>query len=455
MRSPHAECMTENTNHAVVIGASVAGMAAAAAVSNHSDHVTLVEREVLPPAGQARRAVPQGRHVHALLPGGLAAIEQLLPGFEAELVAGGAVRCDSMRQIRFVISGHQFTRDAPAATNVLASRPYIEGHLRRRVLELPNVTLLDGASVQGLTVGPDGLAITGARLTDRAIAGDLVVVATGRAGQLPAWLEALGFPTPAEEKLRVDIRYASRHLRIQDGCLGEDKLILITPQPGRPRGMGLFAQEDGTWLLTLVGYGSAHRPPTDEAGFVEFLASVAPGDVLAAVIAGELLDEAVTHAFPESRRRRYERVARFPSGLIAIGDVISSFNPVYGQGMSVAALEALALRHALESGTDRLPQRYLKAARGIVDVAWGLAIGSDLSLPEVAGPRSLSTRLSNQWAERILRAAEHDAHVAGVFGSVTDLLAPPTVLMSPRFAWRVVRGRRTATRSHSQTAPVA
>ena len=133
--------MTDNTNHAVVIGASVAGLLAAGAVCDHFDRVTILEREVLPPPGQGRKAVPQGRHVHALLPGGLAAIEQLLPGFQAELVAGGAVRCDSMREIRFVASGHEITRDAASATNVLASRPYIEGHLRRRVLGLPNVTL--------------------------------------------------------------------------------------------------------------------------------------------------------------------------------------------------------------------------------------------------------------------------------------------------------------------------
>jgi 2-polyprenyl-6-methoxyphenol hydroxylase-like FAD-dependent oxidoreductase len=123
--------MTDNTNHAVVIGASIAGLLAACAVSDHFDKVTILEREVLPPPGQGRKAVPQGRHLHALLPGGLAAIEHLLPGFQAELVAGGAVRCDSMQEIRFVASGHAMTRNAASATNILGSRPYIEGHLRQ------------------------------------------------------------------------------------------------------------------------------------------------------------------------------------------------------------------------------------------------------------------------------------------------------------------------------------
>jgi 2-polyprenyl-6-methoxyphenol hydroxylase-like FAD-dependent oxidoreductase len=429
----------------VVIGASVAGLLAASAISEYFDRVTILEREVLPPPGEGRRAVPQGRHLHALLPGGLAAIEELLPGFEAELVAGGAVRCESMQEIRFVASGHEMSRDAASATYILSSRPYVEGDLRRRVRALPNVELVDGVSAQGLVAGLDGVSVAGVQLANEVITCDLVVVATGRAAQLPGWLEALGYSAPAEEELTVNIRYASRHYSIPDGYLGGDKLILITAAPGRPRGMGLVAQEDGTWLLTLVGYGPEHKPPTDDAGYIGFLASVAPADVLAGVLAGAPLDDVVTHAFPASRRRRYERLARFPGGLIALGDAISSFNPVYGQGMSVAALQAVALRRILASGSDHLSRRYFRAASKIVDIAWDLAIGSDLSLPEVEGERSIPTRLSNAWSERILKAAEYDPYVAEVFGSVTDLLARPEVLLRPRFVWRVVR--RAAPRS--------
>jgi 2-polyprenyl-6-methoxyphenol hydroxylase-like FAD-dependent oxidoreductase len=277
-----------------------------------------------------------------------------------------------MQEIKFVASGHEITHDTGSAANILASRPYIEGHIRRRVLELPNIRLVDGATVQGLVLGPDGVSVAGVQLTDKVLTCDLAVVSTGRAGQLPAWLELLGFPAPPEDELTVNIGYASRHFNIPDGYLGRDKLILVTAAPGRPRGMGLFAQEDGTWLLTLFGYGPQHRPPTDDAGYLEFVASVAPSDVLAGVVASKPLDNVVTHAFPASRRRRYERLAKFPRGFVVLGDAISSFNPVYGQGMSVAAIQAVALRQSLSSGEDQLSQRYFEAARRIVDIAWDL-----------------------------------------------------------------------------------
>jgi 2-polyprenyl-6-methoxyphenol hydroxylase-like FAD-dependent oxidoreductase len=447
--------MTNNGKHAVVIGASVAGLLAARAVAEYFDQVTIVEKEVLPPPGEARRAVPQGRHVHALLPGGLQAIDQLLPGFQAELVAAGAVRCDSMKEIRFVVSGHQITREAGSSTNILASRPFIEGHIRRRVLAVPNVRMLDGMSALGLAAGPDGQSVAGVRLADRVLASDLVVVATGRTGPLSTWLERLGFAPPHEDELSVDIQYASRHLKISDTTLGSDKLILIGAEPHRPRGMGLFKQEDGTWLLTMVGYGPDHRPPTDDVGYLAFVGSVAPPDVFEALRLAEPLDAVVTHAFPASRRRRYERLRRFPEGLIVAGDAICSFNPVYGQGMSVAALEAVELQKCLARGVDRLAGRYFKASAKVVDVAWDLAVGSDLSLPEIVGKRPLAIQLSNAWAELVLRAAEKDAKVAEVFGSVTDHLAPPTVLLHPKFVWRVLRNQPRAhgTRQSSSAAP--
>jgi 2-polyprenyl-6-methoxyphenol hydroxylase-like FAD-dependent oxidoreductase len=448
--------------HAVVIGASVAGLLAARVLAGTHEQVTIVERDALPAIGEGRRAVPQGNHAHVLLASGQRAIEELLPGITDELHAAGALSCTSMREIRFVVAGHELTREAVGADVLLASRPLIEGHLRRRVRALANVVVRERCDVVDLLTSTDGARVTGVRALGRDGAGaeerldaDLVLAASGRDARVPARLEALGYPRPAEERLVVDLSYVSRRVRLRPGALGADKLVGIGARPGLPRGVMLIAQEDH-WILTASGYGAAHHPPTDEEGHLAFVASVAPPDVLAAIRDGEPLGDLVSHGFAANRRRRYERLRRFPDGLLVVGDAISSFNPLYGQGMSVAALEAIELRRCLERGDQRLAQRFFGAAAKVVGQAWDMAVGGDLALPEVEGHRPLALRISNAYVERLLRVAEHDPVVASAFSDVGDLLAPPQELLRPRILWRVLHAtRRRAPASTSAHEPVA
>lgn len=432
--------------HAVVIGASMAGLLGARALADAYERVTILERDELPAVGEGRKAVPQGRHAHALLASGQRAIEELLPGITDELLAAGALLCKSLGEIRFVVAGHELTREAEGADVLLASRPLIEGHVRRRVLALPNVRVRERQDVLELLTSADRARVTGVRVRGRGrdgdtepVEADLVVAASGRGGRVPAWLEALGYPRPDEERLPVDLSYVSRRVRLRPGALS-DKLILIGARPGLPRGMALIAQEDDHWMLTASGYRAEHHPPTDADGYLEFLATVAPPDVLAAVGDSEPLGDLVAHGFPANQRRRYERLKRFPDGLLVIGDAISSFNPLYGQGMSVAALEAIELRRCLGRGERRLAHRFFRAAGKVVDQAWDMAIGGDLALPEVEGHRPLALRVTNAYVERLLRVARHDPIVAAAFGDVGDLLAPPTEILRPRILLRVLRG---------------
>jgi 2-polyprenyl-6-methoxyphenol hydroxylase-like FAD-dependent oxidoreductase len=257
-----------------------------------------------------------------------------------------------------------------------------------------------------------------------------VAAVTGRGGGVAAWLRELGYPRPDEERLAVDLTYASRRLRLRPGALAADKLI-IGARPGLPRGMALFAQEGGNRLLTLAGYGSEHRPPVDDAAFLESAATVAPPDVLAAIRDAEPLSEVATHGFATNQRRRYERLRRFPDGVLVIGDAITSFHPLYGQGMSVAALEAVELRRCLAEGSQALSRRFFRSVAKIVDHAWEMAISGDLALPEVTEHRPLSVPIRNAYTDRLLRVAEIDPAVAGAFADVADLLAPATNVLRP------------------------
>ena len=451
--------------HAVVIGASMAGLLAARVLSDAYRQVTIIERDELPAIGENRKAVPQGSHAHVMLASGQRAIEELLPGITGELFGAGAQACESMRQIRFVISGHEMSREARGADVLLASRPLIEGHVRRRVLAIPNVTVRQRCEAVDLLSSPGNGRVTGVRLRDHGrdraeqqIEAELTVAATGRAARVPALLEALGYQRPREERLPVDLHYVSRRLRVRPEALGDDRLIGIGARPGLPRGVMLIAQEDH-WILTASGYGADHHPPTDEDGYLAFIASVAPPDVHAAIRESGPLGDLVTHGFPANQRRRYERLKRFPDGLLVVGDAISSFNPLYGQGMSVAALEAIELRRCLERGEHRLARRFFRQAGKVVSQAWDMAVGGDLALPEVPGDRSAMVRITNAYVERLLRVAEHDPVVAAAFGDVGDLLAPPQEIMRPRTLWRVLRGKRrtpaAATSAPSTRSPAA
>jgi 2-polyprenyl-6-methoxyphenol hydroxylase-like FAD-dependent oxidoreductase len=432
------------SEHAVVIGASMAGLLAARALAETHERVTIVERDELPAGAEQRRAIPQGRHVHALLPRGQKELEGLLPGITGELVDAGAVTYEALSEMYFSVLGHPMARVALNRDTVLASRPLIEAHVRCRVSALPGVEIRDRCDVAGLLASPDRGRITGVRVLPRAdgsaeelLAADLVVAAGGRAGRLTAWLEGLGYPRPREDRVTIDLLYASRPLRLRPGALGPDKLVLIGARPGLPRTLALAAQEQGRWLLTVAGY-RGHHPPTDDEGLVEFAASVAPPDVAAAIRDAEPLGAVVTHGFPANLRRRYERLRRFPAGLIPIGDAVCSFNPLYGQGMTVSVLEAVALRGCLADGTEGIVRRFLAAAAPAVDHAWEMAIGGDLALPEVEGPRPARLRAINAYLGRLQSVAEHDAVVAAAFVNVVAMLERPQRLLRPSIVRRVV-----------------
>jgi len=441
-----------NGERAVVLGASMAGLLAARGLADAYGQVMVVDRDELPEASAQRRGVPQGRHAHALLSRGQQALEELFPGLTAELVAHGATSGDILGNGRWYVNGHLLRQERSGLVGVGASRPLIEARVRARVRALPNVAFLDGCDIVGLAATPDGRRVTAARVlrqagaAEQVLDADLVVDATGRGSRAPVWLEALGYPRPERDEVRVRLGYATRTYRLPADVLGGDMAILDAPTPQNPRGGALLALEDGRWIVTLAGI-LGDFPPTDPDGFMAFARSLRFPDIHQAIRDGEPLDDPVPFRFPASVRHRYERLDRFPDGFLVVGDAVCSFNPIYGQGMSVAALEALALRRHLRRSARPEPRRLLRDLARAVDVPWEIAAGGDLVFPGVQGHRTAKIRLANAYLARLHAAAADDGRLAIAFARVAGLVAPPQTLLRPDVALRVLRGSaRPATR---------
>jgi 2-polyprenyl-6-methoxyphenol hydroxylase-like FAD-dependent oxidoreductase len=441
---------------AVVLGGGMAGLLASRVLSQRCHRVTVVERDRLLGFGEDRPGVPQGRHAHAMLASGAEILEQLFPGLGPELARVGAH--ERRASARYFSGGGYLCRMRPNRPWIAVTRPLLEGHVRERVLALPNVNFLEGVAGRGLlSAGGDG-RVAGVVLRprdggrERQLEADLVVDATGRGSRAPAWLEALGFARPEEEHVRVDLGYATRLYRRAPGDLGGDIAFIVSAHPPNRRMAAALAIEGDRWMVTLGGLLGEH-PPTDDDGFLEFAAGLPCPDLHRMIGGLEPLGPAVRTRFPAHRRVRYERLHRLPERFVVMGDASGSFSPVYGQGMSVAAKEAALLARCLDRGLDGLPRRFYRAAAPVVAVPWWIGVCNDLRFPEVAGSRGTRVRLVNRCMQRVLRAARHDPAVARAFFAVAHLVSSPRTLLRPAVLTRVL-WRRPALPALSRPASI-
>jgi flavin-dependent dehydrogenase len=395
---------------------------------------------MFPPLGEHRKGVPQGRHTHGLLVSGARVLERWFPGFREELIKDGAVAGDVAAEARWFTEGACLTRFKSGLEHLLMTRPFLEGRLRQRVLELPNIAARQGLRVAGLTVSSDGRRVTGVRTCNEEIAADIVIDATGRGSRSPEWLAALGYPKPEEERVEMALAYTTRFFRRRREHVEGDSAVIIPPTPGGKRGGVMLAQEADRWTVTLIKhFGQA--PPQELDAFIEYSRTIPAPYIYEVVKDAEPTSEPESMHFPASMRRRYEKVDRFPEAYVVFGDAIASFNPIYGQGMSVAALESEELAAALEQGSgELLGPRFFRRAAKIVDIPWAISVGNDLRMPETIGPRNIGVNFINWYMSKLHKTAHADPIAALAFFRVGNLLAPPPSVLHPKIACRVLIG---------------
>ncbi|MGH9277354.1 MAG: NAD(P)/FAD-dependent oxidoreductase [Acidimicrobiales bacterium] len=443
-------------DHAVVLGASIAGLCATRVASERFRSVTIVERDDLPEEGEPRRAVPQGRHLHLLLPAGAQLLERWFPGILAELHAAGATEVDLCRDFLWYQSGGSQRRPESRLRAPAMSRPLLERLIRRRVEAIANVTIRTRTSAEGLTADEGRTRITGVRLGDgRALAGDLVVDATGRAARSLGWIEELGYDGLETSQVHIDTRYVTSVLRRADIPARDWKAAACIGAPSTKRLAILLPIEDDRWILTIAGvHGEA--APTDPARMLDYVRGFESPAIAQVLGTAERLGDAVTHRFAASQRRHVERLRRFPCGWVLLGDSVCSFNPIYGQGMTSAAQQAAALGRTLDRAgrvDRRFARAYFRAASRIVASPWSIAVGGDFTYPGTTGKKPPGTDAVNRYMERVTRAGRHDDQVVIRVNEVISLLRGPQVLLTPAFALRVLRAARRRPPDAAPTHP--
>ena len=428
----------------VVLGGSLAGLLAAAAVAPYADRVRVLDRDDLgSELVSPRRGTPQAKHSHALLMGGMAAFDELAPGFSQDVVEGGGILSDVLGRTLWLVDDRQQARAVSGATWLIASRTLIESCVRRRVASLANVTLEGGVDIVDLASSDDFSRVTGAVVSERNgtsrqrfVPSDLVIDASGKKPRSLAWLKAHGYAVPGETVIPAGIHYVTRRFEQVPGILDDLDCVTIPPYPGSHRAGIALRQEGGVWSVTLGGRFGV-EPPLDLDAFRAFARSL-PTSAMAELAEGcTPIDEPMRAAFPVSRLRHWEQLQRRPRGLVVIGDAVAAVNPTVGQGMTMTAQQAIALRTTLhEHGVDDIESRAATALAEAVTTAWEIGTIDDL-MASTPGAASRFDRLLNRFLGRAIAVGTQRVDVALALMRVFHLVDTSAALLDPRILWAV------------------
>ena len=434
---------------AVIIGAGMGGLAAAKAVAPHCEKVIVFDRDALPKAPAPRPGTPQARHTHGLLAGGHRALERLFPGIELDFIAAGAIRMRVRRDMRLEVPGFDPLPQRDLGFDQFGlSRPALERVCRRRVERERNIEFRPRTRVTELTASPFDGSVAGVRFEDTrgtpgSLAADLVVDASGRASPTLRFLEAIGSANPTAIEIGIDQAYATAIFERPKDAPRDWLFVVHAPTPPASSRLGIIMpMEGGRWSVSLcVNHGEA--PPGDIEGFLAFVKSFRMPTIYNAIRNAKRIGDIARFGMPCSVLRAFDRLDRFPRGLVPLGDSVCRFPPVQGQGMSVAAQECCVLASLLESRRghvdplDGLAEAFFGGIQPLLEAPWAVAM-NDLVYPQTRGERPPDFERKLQYTRALLRLAAEDPETDRIVFEVRSLLKPQSALRAPELASRVM-----------------
>lgn len=436
--------------HAVVIGGSIGGLLTGRVLAGHFDRVTILDRDQIPDGPEPRKGVPQGRHVHTLFSRGADVVESLLPGFWKQLVKDGATEFDFAKDLAWYQQGVWKMQSDAGLRSFWMSRPFLESRIRQRVLETENIEFIDQADVTKLVTNDDKSRVTGVQAARRngeadevTLDAELVIDAGGRGSRVPTWLESLGYQRAAEETVELNVTYASRILERPTDTMPQWTALGIYGMPPKATRTGyIFPIEGNRWLASCVGF-LGDRAPDDDEGWLEFARSLERPDFYEAVRSAKPLSPVSVYNFPSQLRRHYERLTRFPEGLLVLGDAVCAFNPVYGQGMSACALQVGELQDMLQSCSSTIPpglaKQLFRRTGKLIDNPWLLATSADFLYPQAKGKRRFGSKLLLWYLRNVLELSACNKRVVQTFHRVLHFEKATSAFFHPAIAFQVLK----------------
>jgi 2-polyprenyl-6-methoxyphenol hydroxylase-like FAD-dependent oxidoreductase len=457
----------DGSNHAVVLGASVAGMCAAAALARSMERVTVVERDHLPTGRRWRRGVPQSRHAHNLMTAGQQAMEWLFPGIREQLVRAGMVPVRMPQDMLLLTPGGWMPRFPSDVAMLTGNREVIDAELRDRLRADPKVTFLERSEAVGLIPGRQD-CVTGVRVRTRNSDGTLgwgpvedlpaefTVDATGRTSQAGQWLAELGYGTPQETVVDAQTAYATCIFAPPLGHSADWTCMLLQATKEVPRQGILNPMGGGCWMVSIAASGG-RRPPNDHDGFLEFAKELRSPVLFEAIRDANPLTSVYRSGRTENRWRHYERMRRWPDQFLVMGDATAALNPSYGQGMSVSAPSALVIEDVLRrTGTTvGAVYRMRREIAKKIAPAWQLATAVDLGYPWAAevSPPGLSVRLGQAYVNRVVAAAPRSVAASKALIDLSQLTASPAAVFRPAVLAAALRGGPGTVAAEPPAAP--